>query len=441
VRESIRPRTPLRSTRFVRPLLAAALVAGTALVALTAGPVSASTTDTPTATTAPDTVAVDACGTAAPGYVRCLAKVSRGDRHKSAATDTPDGSTGLPTGMGPADLQSAYDLTSAVRSGAGRGETVAVVDGNDDPTAEADLAVYRSTYGLPACTTANGCFRKVNQRGQAAPLPPVDGSWSIEISLDLQAVSAACPACRILLVEGDSASISDVGAGVNTAVALGANAVSNSYSAVESEALSLAADYDHPGVAITASSGDNGYQMESAPFPADLATVIAVGGTTLTRSGGRRGWSETAWAANAKGNAAGSACSPYVDKPSWQHDKACPGRTIADVSADADPQSGLAVYDTTPNPDNLPAGWMVIGGTSASSPFVAAVYAMAGHTATVDNASGLYAHSNRLNDVTGGNDSVQGIGQDCPDTSYICTGRPGYDGPTGLGTPNGLGAF
>jgi hypothetical protein len=435
---------------IMRPVLVAAVVVGTALAVVTATPGSANTTDTGTpataATPATDT-AVDACADPQPGYARCLAKVRRGARHKPDATNTPDGSTSLPAGFGPSDLQAAYNLGSAERAGGGKGRTVAVVDAYDDPTAEADLAVYRSTYGLPACTTANGCFHKVNQEGAAAPLPKAAGDWAVEISLDLDAVSAACPDCHVLLVEGDSASSPSLATAENAAVALGANAVSNSYSIGENNGfvptegvLAFAAAYDHPGVAITASSGDTGYEL-SAPFPADLSTVIAVGGTTLTRTSGGRGWSETVWGEQERKEGAGSACSAWVDKPAWQHDTACPGRTIADVSAVADPRTGLAVYDTTPNPDSLPQGWMVVGGTSASSPFVAGVFALAGRTGSVRDASGLYAHARRLNDVIGGNNAEPQVNQDCPTTSYICTGVRGYDAPTGLGTPNGTAAF
>jgi subtilase family serine protease len=424
----------MRNTAMRTSLLLTALAA-TAGLALTgtaaAGPVTP--LDGTAAPAAADT-AVPACGTPQPGFVRCLAEVLPGARHKASADATPDGATALPKGYGPADLDAAYGLGPAIRAGAGTGETVAIVDGNDDPSAEADLAVYRSTYGLPACTTANGCFRKVNQTGQAAPLPGVDGGWAIEISLDLDAVSAACPSCHILLVESDTASPFDAGIAEDTAVALGAVAVSNSYSIAEgSDVLGLAGHYDHPGVAITAASGDLGYSL-AAPFPADLPSVTAVGGTTLTPGRGGRGWTETAWAANAKGDAAGSACSAWVAKPAWQHDRDCPGRTIADISADADPATGYAVYDTTPNPDNLPPGWMVIGGTSASTPFIAGVYALAGPTAIAHGPAGLYAHAGAFHDVVGGNNSFPGAS--CPDTSYLCTAVRGYDAPTGLGTPN-----
>ncbi|WP_051950757.1 S53 family peptidase [Actinacidiphila yeochonensis] len=436
-----------RSLRRRLPLAALAAAATAAL--LSAGPVMATpgtssdaTTASATPSSATGTAPVDACDLPKPGFARCLAQFTPGAPVQRLRAATPQGTTAaLPQGYGPADLQSAYNLGSAVAAGAGDGTTVAIVDGYDDPTAEADLAVYRSTYGLPACTTGNGCFTKVGQDGSAS-LPVTDGGWAVEISLDLQAVSAACPGCHILLVEANTPALPDLAAAEDTAVRLGAAAVSNSYSVAEGTNVApYAGSYDHPGVAITVSSGDYGYQL-AAPFPASLPTVTAVGGTSLTRAPGTaRGWSETAWALDEKGSAAGSACSAYYDKPAWQHDTACPGRTVADVSADADPATGLAVYDSTPNPDGIPAGWFVVGGTSASSPFVAGVYALAGNTAQVKDASYAYAHRSHLYDVQGGNVSNPDAGSGCPDSSYVCTALPGYDGPTGLGTPNGTGAF
>jgi subtilase family serine protease len=432
-------------TRLV-PVLA---VAAGAVIALTAaGTGQAASGPAPAPAPAPATgsfagtgTPVDACSAPQPGHVSCFAQYRAGARHKSTAVNLPDGTTALPDGYGPADLQSAYNLASAIKAGDGTGETVAVVDAYDDPTAEADLAVYRSTYGLPPCTTDNGCFSKVNEQGQASPLPSTDDGWSIEISLDLDAVSAACPNCHITLVESDSSGLPDMAASENTAVAVGANVVSNSYGGTEgSDLLGYAADYDHPGVAITASSGDGGYSL-IPNFPADLTTVTAVGGTTLSRADNARGWTETAWAANVHENGAGAGCSAYIAKPAWQHDTACPGRTISDVSADADPYTGLAVYDSTPNPDNIPTGWAVVGGTSAASPLVAGVYGLAGHTSNVDNAAGLYAHPRDFNDAVGGDSAVIGIGNDCPATSYLCSGVRGYDGPTGLGTPDGIAGF
>jgi subtilase family serine protease len=341
--------------------------------------------------------------------------------------------TTAPSGYGPADIQSAYKLAGA----ASGGKTVAIVDANDDPNAEKDLAVYRSHYGLPACTTANGCFKKVNQNGAASPLPTVDYGWGLEISLDLDMVSAACPDCHILLVEANTATDTDLYTAVDTAAATaGVAAISNSYGGAESASQTADdAHFDHPGIAITASSGDDGYGVS---YPAASQYVTAVGGTSLTKASNARGWTETAW------SGAGSGCSSYDPKPSWQTDSGCAKRTVADVSAVADPNTGVAVYDTanacgtSSVCDQLIAlgivpgadGYVQVGGTSASSPIIASVYALGGHT----GASWTYAHTGSLNDVTSGSNGSCG-------GTYLCTAGTGYDGPTGLGTPNGTGAF
>lgn len=425
-----------------RRIAVAAMAVGAACAIMTVAPVSATTSaDIPVpATTTADQV-VDACADPPAGEFRCQAEVSKGAAHKTAATATPDGSTALPAGYGPADLESAYNLTSAIKAGRGTGETVAIVDAYDDPNAEADLAVYRSTYGLSPCTSDNGCFRKVDENGQPSPLPSVDGGWSVEISLDLDAVSSACPNCHILLVEGSFPNQQDLGNAEDTAVAMGANVVTNSFTVPEDATVAqFAPHWTHPGVAITAASGDTGYQLD-APFPADLPGVTAVGGTTLRPAKNRRGWTETDWGTNARDEAAGAACSAWLAKPAWQHDTACPGRTIADVSADADPRTGYAVYDTTPNTLGIPSGWAVVGGTSGATPFIAGVYALAGNTGALTGASHAYAHRQDLNDVVGGTSAQTDTNQDCPATSDVCGSVPGYDGPTGLGSPNGTGAF
>ncbi|MCL2733345.1 MAG: putative Ig domain-containing protein [Actinomycetia bacterium] len=329
-----------------------------------------------------------------------------------------------PSGYGPTDLQSAYALPSG-----GSGATVAIVDAQDDPNAESDLATYRSQYGLPACTTANGCFKKVDQNGGTS-YPTADSGWAGEISLDLDMVSAVCPSCHILLVEATSASMSDLGISVNRAVTMGAKYVSNSYGGSESSSdTSYDSSYfNHPGVAITVSSGDSGYGVE---YPAASQYVTSVGGTSLSRaSGTSRGWTESVWGSSAGGEGAGSGCSSYDPKPSWQTDTGCSKRTVADVSAVADPNTGLAVYDSYGA-----SGWQVYGGTSASSPIIASVYALAGTPASgTTPASYPYAHTGSLNDVT------SGANGSCS-SSYLCTAKAGYDGPTGLGTPNGTAAF
>ncbi len=334
----------------------------------------------------------------------------------------------LPPGYGATGLRKAYDLTSVT---AGAGRTVAIVDAFDDPNSGSDLAVYRHTYGLPACTTANHCFRKVSESGSVSALPAANADWAIEISLDLDMVSATCPACHILLVEAKSTTVTDLGASVNTAVRLGAKFVSNSYGAREfkGEATSYNHFYNHRGVAVTVAAGDSGYAVN---FPASSRYVTAVGGTSLRRAKNKRGWSERAWSGT------GSGCSTYSYKPGWQPKKSgCPThRTVGDVSAVADPNTGVALYDTFPDPSvGLNVGWNVAGGTSASSPIIAAVYARAGSPArNTYPARYPYRHASRLWDVIGGHNGK------CSH-AYLCNAVKGYDGPTGLGTPHTSAGF
>jgi hypothetical protein len=358
------------------------------------------------------------CATAKPGEAACLGLARTDVAHHLGIT--PEAT---PSGYGPTELKSAYALPSG-----GSGQTVAIVDAYDDPNAEQDLGTYRSQYGLPSCTTANGCFKKVNETGGSS-LPQADSGWAGEISLDLDMVSAVCPSCHILLVEATQPSMEDLGTAVNTAVSLGAKYVSNSYGGSESSSdTSYDSSYfNHPGVAITVSAGDSGYGAE---YPAASKYVTSVGGTSLRTAGNTRGWTESVWGTSSGGDGTGSGCSSYDAKPSWQTDTGCSKRTIADVSAVADPATGLAVYDSY-----QASGWQVYGGTSASSPIIAGVYALAGAPGSGDQpASYPYSHTGNLNDVT------SGANGSCS-SSYLCTAKAGYDGPTGLGTPNGTAAF
>jgi hypothetical protein len=329
-------------------------------------------------------------------------------------------------GYGPSSLQSAYKLPSAT---AGAGQTVAVVDAYDDPDAAADLAAYRAAWGLPACGA--GCFSKVNQNGQASPLPAASGStgWATEESLDIDMVSAICPKCHIILVEASSPGTASLGTGVNSAVRLGADFVSNSYGGNESSS-DAAYDteyYEHPGVAVTASAGDDGYGVS---YPAASQYVTSVGGTSLTTAPNARGWTESAWGSSSGGEGTGSGCSADDAKPSWQKDTGCAKRTDNDVAAVADPSTGVAIYDTYDG-----GGWLEVGGTSAAAPIIAATFALAGTPAAgTFPSSYLYQHAASLFDVTTGTNGS------CA-TAYLCHAETGYDGPTGLGTPDGVAAF
>jgi subtilase family serine protease len=350
-------------------------------------------------------------------YARCDSQVRTHSDASPLATAT------YTSGYAPADLMSAYKLPAAPVSGA---PTVAIVDAYDAPSAEADLGVYRAQFGLADCTTANGCFRKVNQRGVQNAPPAANSGWAQEISLDLDMVSAICPACHILLVEADSNSYANLGAAVNMAASMGATQISNSYGGSEGSGVTTydSSYYNHPGIDVTVSSGDNGYGVE---FPASSPHVTAVGGTSLSTSGSTRGWSESAW------SGAGSGCSAYFAKPSWQTDTGCARRTVADVSAVADPNTGVAVYDSYPSGGQ--AGWMVFGGTSVASPIVAAVDALAGGRApTTTYGAYPYTHHGDFFDIAGGSNGT------CT-AAYLCNAVVGYDGPTGVGTPNGTSAF
>jgi subtilase family protein len=347
--------------------------------------------------------------------MRCLSvwRTPAGGNTLRAAVTKPS------TGYRPADIKSAYGLPSK----GGAGQTIAIVDAYDNPKAEANLSYYRKAFKLPACTTANKCFRKVDQRGKKK-YPEGDPGWGVEIALDLQAASAACPKCKILLVEADDASYENLGTAVNTAVRLGADVVSNSYGGDEygADAAFGKKYFYHPHTAVVASSGDYGFTTTSSPAVFDF--VWAVGGTSLKKKSGK--WRESAW------EGAGSGCSAWTPKPSWQKDANCSMRTTSDVSAVADPDTGLAVYDTYGlGEDN---GWIVVGGTSLSSPLVAGMIGLAGNAHDAWKPSYAYKHKKGLKDVVGGSNGYCG-------GDYLCTGVKGYDGPTGLGSPKGIGAL
>jgi hypothetical protein len=340
----------------------------------------------------------------------CLAATVPTDHGEPVLLPAYEGS-GEIGGLSPADLQSAYDFPNG-----GAGQVVAVVDAYDDPHAEADLAVYRERYGLPPCTTANGCFKKVNDEGEEGYPPPANQEWAVEISLDIDMVSAACPKCDILLVEAGNSYIWRLIRAEETAIMLGATAVSNSWAAEEGPESSFNdPSFEHPGTPILAASGDWGY---GAYYPASSSSVIAVGGTTLQKAANPRGWSETAWSLS------GSGCSEYEKKPAWQTDSGCSNRTVADVSAVADPATPLSVYDSYGQ-----SGWMLVGGTSAATPIMAGYEAESSEAFRSAGAQALYeaGESQQLYDV------VEGATDVC--RNYLCEATIGYDGPTGWGTP------
>ena len=360
----------------------------------------------------------------------------------SGATPAVGNTSPISGGLTPQSLHSAYSLPDETL--ASSAQTVAVVDAYNDPTAEADLGVYDKQFGLPTCTTANGCFRKIDQLGRTSPLPATQGEWATEISLDVQMAHAICQSCHVVLVEANSAGYADLGTAVNAAVTAGATEISNSYGGPEaSYYTSYNAPYNHPGVVITASSGDCGHFNEgcqsanAANFPADSPDVIAVGGTTLTESGEH--WTSTAWSDG------GSGCSQVFTAPLWQTSASsfsatgCSlGRSVADVAAVGDPYTGVDVYDSTPASNGDATGWGVWGGTSAASPIVAAEFGLAGGAHAVEYpAAILYSNlgnSSVLYDVTSGSNGS------CASTTS-CRAAVGFDGPSGVGSPVSLSAF
>ena len=321
------------------------------------------------------------------------------------------------SGFGPADLASAYKLNTSLTPGA----TIAIVDAYDYPNAESDLAAYRSAYGLPACTTANGCFKRVNQSGAASPLPgsaPSGDDWTVEAALDLDLASAACPNCKLILVEAQD----DQGDGLfianNGAASLNPTVISNSWGGPESgNESSYESYFTHSGIAIFVAAGDSGYNDggQGPDYPSTSAHVTAVGGTSLVKASNTRGWTEGAWSSG------GSSCSNSIAKPSYQTSSACSKRATSDVSSVGDPNTGLAVYNAANG------GWIVVGGTSAASPFVAGVYALYGLGG--QTAAYPYSNASKFFDVTTGKNGTCG--------NVLCNAGAGWDGPTGIGSPNG----
>ena len=345
------------------------------------------------------------------GRFRCFAHVLMSSRD-SVQTDASH------QGFGATDLAAAYNLDTSLDPDA----TIGIIGAYGYANLESDLAAYRSAYNLPACSVASGCLRILNQSGATSPLPsaaPSSDDWTQETALDVDMASAACPKCKIVVIQADDDQGDGLEIAQNAAVAAGATVVSNSWGSPESQSdvASSEAYFNHSGVAIFVAAGDDGYNDggQGPDYPATSAYTIGVGGTSLSTSTSSRGWTETAW------RDGGSACSTNVTKPSWQTSTACSKRMSSDVSAVGDPSTGVATYNANAG------GWSVIGGTSAASPLVAAIFALTGH----GNATAQlpYLNPTAFYDVTSGTNGT------C--TSALCKAAAGWDGPTGIGTPNG----
>jgi hypothetical protein len=434
---------------------------------------------------------VPACGPPAQGEATCFAigrvPVPAADAARPGVRRVPSSPAALTLGpaggLTPALLASAYGYDP---NAGGTGETVAVVDAFDDPNIESDLASFSTQYGLPSCTAGTGCFRKVGQTGSGSELPPADTkAWSVEISLDVEMVHAACPKCRILLVEANNALLANLGAAVSKAAELGALAVTNSYGGPEQVALGAPERtlFEHPGVAITAATGDFGYDWwtggipdpETPDAPASMPGVVSVGGTTLTLNGEGKRAQETVWNGNGvenegefKSGVSGGGCSIFFESPLWQRDAAgfaatgCGAKRLsADVAAVADPLTGFDIFDTYncgAECEKLKgsSNWSTIGGTSVSAPLIASLYTLAGGAdGLAYPAATLYAHlgSGSLFDVTKGSDgycnnggaacgvnAFYGERLDCEGTT-ACNATSGFDGASGVGAPASLSLF
>ena len=351
------------------------------------------------------------CGPVQMGDARCHARIVTDATGRSI-----EGVHAPIAGYVPSDLRDAYKVSAE-----GSPSTIiAVVAAYGYDNADSDLNTYRSFFGLPACTGDGGCFRKFNQRGREKNYPAQNLDWAQDSAIDLEMASAMCPACTLYLVEGDVNSFASLGAAENTAARLGAHVIVNSYGGDEPGSQQFEHFYVHRSVAVVASSGDRG---DIVQFPASSSHVIAVGGTHLARDGSDRGWSETVW------KDGGSGCSILYAKPKWQNDSGCARRTVADVAAEADPFTGVAIYGPVAGGGS---GWLEFGGTSVATPIIGGVYGANG--GKVHASRDLYRHTESLFDVTSGSNGT------C-DPAYLCNGEAGYDGPTGNGTPNGSAAF
>jgi hypothetical protein len=377
---------------------------------------------------APATTLRRACPVAPAGHMRCFAWYRPQVSVNRALAAGLSGHQTQPVGWGPKALERAYRLPVSRLSH----QTVAVSIAFHTPKLARYLKIYREHFGLPACGTANGCLRIVNENGKARPLAPsgLGTGWDVEATLDVSMISAACPHCKILVVEASDTTDRDLGRTDNTAARLGASVISNSYGQPENgEAMAFRKDYVHAGHTIVASSGDTGYGP--ANFPASLGSVNAVGGTALHYARNKRGFTERVWRDLVNFGAGSSGCSAYVGKPAWQHDRHCPGRTVADISAVA---TNIPIFNAANG------GWLTVAGTSVSAPFVAGVYGLAGNAAS-RTPRHLYLNARDFFDVTRGSNVLFGSAKAVCGADYQCEAKKGYDAPTGLGTPDGIGAF
>jgi hypothetical protein len=356
------------------------------------------------------------CPPATPGTASC-----HSERVTAGGGEPLNAKAPVKGALSAGNLVSAYKLD---RQAPPTPVTVGIVDAYDTPSAAGDMAAYRQFYGLPACTTESGCFRRLNQSGGTTLPTTQAANWTRETSLDLDMVSATCPGCRIVLIETNSNNLDDLFAGVDAAIAAGATVVSLSFGSPEgANETTWEAKLNRPGVQIVVSAGDDGY---GTGYPAASQYVTSAGGTVLTAdSKTTRGWKETVWGSS------GGGCTRYIPKPRWQTDTSCANRTDNDIAAAA---SNLSVYNSQQSSSKP---WTVESGTSASAPIIAGIYALNG--AQTNGAGMLYQADDGLFDITSG--TLKGSNNKNCKVAYLCAATQFYDAPTGWGTPNGTAAF
>jgi subtilase family serine protease len=347
-----------------------------------------------------------------------------------APDSTSKATASLPpsTAFTPSQIRHAYGFDLV--SNQGSGQVIGIVDAYDDPNAEADLGVFDSQFGLPACTSSNGCFRKVYGNGK---VPPSNANWAVEISLDVQWAHAIAPKATIVLVETPTNNLSDLVNGVVVAVRDGASVVSMSWTASEwSTESSTDKNFVSNGVTYLAASGDAG---TGVAYPAVSPDVIGVGGTSLTLSSSGAYQTETAWSGS------GGGLSVYEREPSYQAQFGIPDdsrgyRGSPDVSYNANPGTGYAVYDSVGISGY--AGWFQVGGTSAGTPQWAALIAISNSLRVAARKSNLSSTDTTLYTLakTAINTDFHAVTSGTNGTcGTICDASVGYDYVTGLGTP------
>jgi subtilase family serine protease len=349
-------------------------------------------------------------------------------RHESAANlSSPPTSAFTPT-----QIRHAYGFDKVANQGAG--QTIGIVDAYDDANAETDLAVFSKKFGLPACSTANGCFLKVYQTSRK---PAANANWAVEVSLDVQWAHAIAPQAKIVLVEASTNNLSDLLASVDVAVRHGASAVSMSWTSGEiSGERNLDNHFVSSGVTFVAASGDTGFGVA---YPAASPDVVAVGGTSLQLDSKGNYSSETAWSGSGGGQ------SIYEFEPLMQAQFPIPDdsrgmRGTPDVAYNSNPGTGYAIYDSVGI--SGATGWFQVGGTSAAAPQWAALVVIANSMRAVQrktnltSANGALYTSAKGRQVNNFNAVVSGTNGSC---GQMCDAGAGFDYVTGLGTPQAAG--